>query len=358
MSAPSSLPTSTDPTVALCQKVEIEFPGLSGALDAALSVWAELLITNTSLPAALFFVGRPAGHKTNAINIMRILTESIYLDELSPASFISHHNDDPSKLDKIDLLPQLCEKLLLTPEMNTFWNLPKDKLPPVIATITRILDGQGFKRHSGIHGMRGFEGKCRFIWLGGTTPIPKRVWENLGKLGSRLYFYPLDSEPLDDDALVASVQSDKSHDDKITECKELVRNFTTEVRNWIPRDFKWNAKADDPTLLKKIARYAELIAKMRGHVELRYDEYGNYEIDSPLIENHGRAFQWLYNLAKGHALIHARTQISNEDVQFLQQVAASSAPYDRVKMVKCLNQKGWMLIDDLEKELKISQSPS
>ena len=351
-----------DPTILLYQKINTVFPGISGALDAALSAWAELLITNISLPAALFFVGRPAGNKTNLINIMRAWNESIYVDQISPHSFVSHLNEDPAKLDKIDLLPQLPEKLLLTPEMNTFWYQPKDNLFPLIGELTRILDGQGYWRHSGVHGMRGFDGKCRFIWLAGTTPIPKGVWEGLGKLGSRLYFYPLDSEPLDDDALVALVQGDKSYDEAIRECRDMVSKFTSDLRKQIPVDFKWNNKADDPVLLKNIARYADLLARMRGHVEIFYDKEGNYEIDNPIIENHGRAFVWLYNLAKGHALIHSRSQISDDDLKFLAQVAASSAPYDRVKMVRSLirnthSQKEWMLIEDFKKELGITEKP-
>ena len=54
--------------------------------------------------------------------------------------------------------------------------------------ITRLLDGHGLETDSGAQGHRRY-GKTFFVWIGAAVEIPFRVWQFLGTLGHKIYFY-------------------------------------------------------------------------------------------------------------------------------------------------------------------------
>ena len=96
-------------------------------------------------------------------------------------------------LAKIDLLPRLRHKVLLTPELSTIFRGKPDELAVAFARITRVLDGQGLKTDSGTHGQRGYDGDYLFAWLGATTPFDSVVWRVMAQLGSRMFFLVMNS---------------------------------------------------------------------------------------------------------------------------------------------------------------------
>lgn len=65
----------------------------------------------------------------------------------------------------------------------------------------------------------------------------------------------------------------------------------------------------------------------------------------------------LYNLARGHALIHERTQLSQDDIPLLIEVALSSAPIERTKIMRYLIHKsGTAGAPQIKQDLNISKS--
>jgi len=84
-------------------------------------------------------------------------------DKFTPASFVSQAANQPTKaLAKVDLLPRIKDKILLTPELATIFRGKPDELTQTFSTITRVLDGQGLQTDSGTHGRQGYTGQHGF----------------------------------------------------------------------------------------------------------------------------------------------------------------------------------------------------
>jgi hypothetical protein len=66
------------------------------------------------------------------------------------------------------------------------------------------------------------------------------------------------------------------------------------------------------------------------------EQEGEFSYTPPNIEQPHRALAVLYNLARGHALLHGRTQLTVDDVPLVVQVALSSAPTDRTRLFRAL----------------------
>ena len=332
----------SDPTKELRETVEACFPSANiwHALDLALSAWAELSIKDITLPCALFLVDVPSSHKTTIVKILKSTEEeAYYLDDFTPAGFVSHAVGlTEEKLQKVDLLPKLKDKLFLIPEMASIWNASKDHLVRNVGYMTRVLDGDGLTRQSGVHGKRGYDEPIMFVWVAATTPIPRKVWSLLGKLGSRLYFCPTNTH-VDKNTLLKMLRGKEDYKTKIKKCRLAAVKLMVYLRKsplTHEGKYEWNREADDEALLKKIICLADFLSRLRGFIEVSYDVEGNPESSMPLIEKPDRATEWLYNLARGHALLHGRRQINEEDVNVLTEVAMNSAPYRRVKAIEAI----------------------
>ena len=78
-------------------------------------------------------------------------------DDFTPASFVSHAaNRTPKELAKIDLLPRVKDKVMLTKELAPLFRDDEKELRKNFARLTSVLDGDGYKTHSGTHGGRGY----------------------------------------------------------------------------------------------------------------------------------------------------------------------------------------------------------
>src|SRR2546422_1049590 len=189
----------------LRQTVEQHFPGLWLAVDLGLATCATLLLADNTNPTAVIFVGGASTVKTTVANmfaratVKRTKTGSLEplcyrSDKFTPAAFVSQAaNVNANDLAKIDLLPRIKDRVLLTPELAPIFRGNDDELTKTFATVTRVLDGQGLVTDSGTHGQRGYDGRHMFAWIGCTTPLPERAWRIMGQLGSRLFFLLLDT---------------------------------------------------------------------------------------------------------------------------------------------------------------------
>ncbi|TKB65673.1 MAG: hypothetical protein E8D52_14815 [Nitrospira sp.] len=312
--------------------VQKHFPSLWAAVEVSLSACATLLLKDNVNPVTMIIVGPPSAGKTTVTNMFEEAqwngqTLCYRSDGFTPASFVSHSaKASRGELEKIDLLPKIKNRVLLTPELAPIFRGDQDELTRRFATLTRVLDGQGLKTDSGTHGERGYEGEYVFVWIGATTPFDGQVWKVMAQLGSRLFFLLLDTgghstskETLDD--LIASHQG-ISYAVKLQECKSVTGAFLTALftHHRGPRQVEWESSHNPQVVLEGIGRFAMLIAQMRTP----------YEPDSkPEKEDPKRANSVLYNLACGHALVHGRTVLTEADLPMVSQVALSSLPRQR-----------------------------
>ena len=314
------------------------FPELWPALEAGLSTCATLLLSDNVNPVALIYVGPSSAGKTTVARMFEgVMVNGVELvyrsDKFTPASFVTHSaRATADQLAKADLLPKIRFKILLTPELSTIFRGKPDELAERFSIITRVLDGQGLTTDSGTHGRRGYTGDYLFAWIGGTTPFHDTVWEVMAQLGCRLFFLVMDAGTTSTVEDMVKAHSDPlSYGDKVKisqkEVGRLVEMFFTRFGG--VRGVHWNAQGDPTEVLTRIAQCATLLAVMRTPIPR---ELGvTPQPESPL-----RANSVLYNLARGHALIHGRTQLSVEDLPMVARVAISSIPHEPRKVFLAL----------------------
>ncbi|MDK2743469.1 MAG: hypothetical protein NDI90_11180 [Nitrospira sp. BO4] len=313
--------------------VQKHFPSLWPAVEACLSTCATLLLKDNANPVTMIVMGPASSGKTTVTNMFAGAQFNdkplcYRSDSFTAAAFVSHSAQlTKEQLEKIDLLPKIKDKVLVTPELAPIFRGDQDELVKRFSVLTRVLDGQGLKTDSGVHGDRGYEGDYVFAWIGATTPIEGQIWKVMAQLGSRLFFLLLDagsfSSPKDIlEDLVGSLHGEVPYTVKLQECKGVVGDYLTHLfaRYGGPRQVEWDSSQNPIHVLEGIAQCAMLLAHMRTP----------YEPDSkPSHETAHRANTILYNLARGRALTYGRTQLNTDDVPMVAQVALSSMPRDR-----------------------------
>ena len=101
---------------------------------------------------------------------------------------------------------------------------------------------------------------------------------------------------------------------------------------WSPK-VQWNTQGDPKEVLERIAQCARLLAVMRTPIPKDVSV-------APQPEMPLRANSVLYNLARGHALVYGRTQLSVEDLPMVVRVAISSIPQEPRKVFLALAKNG------------------
>ena len=337
------------------------FPELWTPFRAALAVMAQHYITDIANPFTLIFQGPPSGGKTTVLSCFMGLDEHVYWsDQFTAAAFVSHSSTTSKKdLKEVDMLPKIRHKTLITPELSTIFSARKERLMETMGVLTRILDGNGFTKDTGAHGSRGYQGDYFFTWLGATTPIRPHVWNIMSIIGARMFFTNVSPDTKSDEDMMLRIMGEDSYDVKLKNVKKATSAFFAGLRKAHPTRIEWSRSTEDKSVAKVIMRLAKLLSKLRGAVELSkgtVDQHGDTDFSymPPIFEDPTRAATMLYNLARGNALIHGRTQISHADLPMVIEIALSSAPLERVNVFSALLKEGTLTTEDTADVLNCS----
>lgn len=319
--------------------VERNFPELTTTLEVGLSVVETLRLKDLSNPIGVNFEGPPSSEKTTAISIIDGIPSITFMsDNFTPHSFVSHSaNASEEDLEKIDLLPKIKNKVFLVPELAPLFGKRKEDLLENLSVLTRVFDGEGLETDSGSKGHRGYKGEYLFSWIGATTPLPRHVWDVMGKLGQRFFFLKIPPKNKTDEVLL-SVIKDKDYRKKIRECKEAVHNllkyhFGNDNK---PLSVEWDKNKDDTEVYKLIVDLAKFVAKLRAPIEIyseRSDDKEEFQYHMAIKEEPERAINLLYAFARGHALLHNRNYLTSDDAWITILLALSSCPYERYRLL-------------------------
>lgn len=325
------------------QVIDEHFPGLWPAVDLGLSACATLLLRDNANPVSLIYVGGPGSSKTTVAEFFTDHKATYISDDFTPAAFVSQAASVKRKdLAGVDLLPRIRHKVLITPELATIFRGKEEELINNFKIITRVLDGQGLRRDLGTHGGRGYRGDYVFAWIGCTTPIEPKAWKIMAQLGSRLFFFNTDPERPATVEDVLNSNKGLSYKMRRERCKKAVHDFLTKLlmneteTKTRYGDVEWDSSQDPEHVHEWIARCAVLLARMRSlprAPEAVEGSEGNQE--QPY-----RANAVLYSLARGHALVHGRRQLTEEDLPPVAKVTVSSMPPRAAKIFTALVRKG------------------
>jgi hypothetical protein len=332
------------------------FPFLWPYAEACASTVAVLLINDTQ-PLALVLQGAPSGGKTTTLDFFKGFPFSHSTDKFTPRAFVSHvAQKSEAELKKIDMLPRIKGRVLITPDLTTLFGAKADELKETFSLLTRVLDGRGLTIDSGVYGARGYEGDYMFTWIGATTPIPHSVWDLFGNLGARMYFMQITRKDKSTANYVADLKQ-KNYRKKVDECNQATMRFLKGV--WHEERIDWDCTKDSDAIIEKAVLLAKVVTRLRGKINVIVkEEYGGEKTyySEPIIEEPERCIQALYALMRGHALIQGRSQAHIADLPVIIDVALSSAPWDRINAFSYLLTKETVSTNDLIEDLKCSRS--
>ncbi|WP_447983829.1 hypothetical protein [Nitrospira sp. Nam74] len=140
----------------------------------------------------------------------------------------------------------------------------------------------------------------------------------MAQLGSRLFFYLLEPEA----ATGLCLGTGGTYLARLNECRIVVSGFLAQLfAQHRIRGIAWDSSCDVVGTHEQIAALATLLAMLRT--------IPSFDGEPPTPEAPMRAQAVLYNLARGHALVHARTHLTESDLHCLAQVTCSSIPRHR-----------------------------
>jgi len=332
------------------------FPTLGKCAEICLSVEAQLLLNDVVNPFALGLVDVPSAGKTILLNILNVEPLSYATDHFSPAAFVSHAtNKRREELPTIDLLPRIRFKVMIVRDLAPIFGAKEEELKKTLAVVTRALDGEGLQPDSGVHGQRGYAGDYLFMMLCGTTPPPPKVFKTMATLGGRMFFLALHSEKKSRKALIAQNRG-RHWKTKEKECHAATTSFLHTLWSANPNGVGWDTERDPEDCLDVIARCADLLASLRSTIETWESDYdGSVTHNAPIKEHPDRINCLFYNLARGHALICGRRQISRDDLWPIIELTLDSASPIRSRVFRHLLKNGGTVnTTDVEKLLDCS----
>lgn len=366
-------PEGSHATIDTVQKtIEEGFPRLWQVTDACLSVCGALLLADLDDPVGLNLLGPPGCGKTTVLSLFYDSPYCYRSDHFTPASFVSHSANVKKKdLAKIDMLPRIKDKTFIIPELAPVFSKRKEYLEENIGIMIRVFDGQGLQTDSGAQGRRGYPGEHLFAWIGATTPLPHRVWQAMGKLGSRWLFMVMPRElPVQEqrELEVEELINDVSYKDKVKCCRRVIGSYLNvlfEKYGWeiekgsgkvkVGEKIEWNRKEDEEHI-RSIVSVAQLVARARSAVSIwteKSDDKETHSYAQPIKEVPSRLKSILYNLARGHAIIHERTRLNRDDVVLVTKIALSSMQDDRREVLGLLLRQGMVNTDEICDSLSV-----
>lgn len=369
-------------------------------MEFCLSIKSILNIMDITLPFMGVLVAAPSSLKTMVIQLFRKYPSTFYTDSFTSSSLVSHNASlSEEQLQKIDMLPKMKNKLVLTPELAPLITGNEDELQKVLGIITRVLDGHGLENDSGAHGHRKYS-DIMFVWLGAVVEIPPRVWKVLGTLGHKIYFLrpPLAKKTVADLKKIAKSNNFSAINKEIEEALlDYLKTFdaapNVEGKVRIDNDIakiRWNDEIEEgqDEAIECIAQLAKLLAPLRGvvyvspsksftrkinndpgdsslanieqqqkqQIPLQQDGQ-DYDTDIPTIEDPSRAVVILRNLAIGHAISQGRDSLTLKDVPIVIKVGLSTAQVRRVRILDQLlkSENGVLTTSQICDQLGISQ---
>jgi hypothetical protein len=317
------------------------FPDLADLVKAALAVVAVGCLKDNSQPTTLVFVAPPSAGKSMALNFLMPgperkdpLAGYFYRsDQFTAASFVSHRADaNESKLKKIDLLPRLEGKTLITKELAPFFSGKREELMHRFSVLTSVLDGQGFVSDSGAQGRRGYARPINFQWLGATTPLSPEVLSVMAQLGPRILFYDADRPYRAIDELADLLRDSWASEDAKALCKAATVDVLLALFDRFPVGRTRSSKIRiSEQHLSWLALWSVVLVRLRCSVRKRNRAFSAGDREHP-----ERVSKMLRNVAIGSAIVHGRLTVKDYDLAQIAHIAVSSGVPMRGRVFRAL----------------------
>jgi len=304
------------------------------AVRAMLSVICSMALAERTKPLSVIFEAQSGFGKTAVVQMAfpqseaSELSKRIYRsDRFTPKSFVTHAaNLKATERAKVDLLPRIRGKVLITKELAPIFRGREEELRDIFSLLISVLDGKGFTSDSGTCGQRGYKRDLLFNWIGCTTPLPLGTHRLMSQLGTRLLFYELPVVSFSDDQLLEYAGRDEA-DTAENECQAAVNDFLLSFFDENPVGSVDPSTVPIPDAqLRQLVRWAQLLVAGRAEVVFERNGTAWKPVAAMAPEGPHKVIQYLKDLARGHCLAHDRMEVNDADVGLAAEVAISSIP--------------------------------
>jgi hypothetical protein len=362
----SDAPLSKGPIRTVEEAVNSFYPGLLPAVKCGLAVVCSMAFKGRTKPIAVMFESPSGFGKSAVVQMFFPISDSngnsvagMYTyrcDKFSPKSFVSHAaNISLDKLKDVDLLPKLKNKTLVTKEMAPIFRGREQDIQENFSIIIPVLDGKGLLTDSGTKGRRGYDGNILFNWLGATTPIPPKTHRLMSQLGTRLLFFEIPGDlPTEEDLLAYAESDEASHAEGA--CQTAVNQFivsfflTHNVGTVAPESIVIHRER-----ARELVRLAYLVAHGRREIHCERDKGIWVPVSAGRPEGPHKVLNYFKEMARAHALIHERAEITAEDMEMVTNLAISCIPHHLRPILRRLRSVDSITSSECEKLCSVSR---
>jgi hypothetical protein len=295
-------------------------------------------------PVWLFDVAPPSSGKTEKLMPLKPAVGAHIISTITPQTFISGWTWRKSgKPDRdASLLTRIGPSgIVICKDFSQVLSMPRKQKGPILADLRDIYDGF-ISKSFGTGEDKSWSGRITFI--AGATPDLDMHYMVFQTLGERFLQVRSNRPGGVQAALTAMRQSPRGLRGKLN---DTVREL------FVPIAAKTHT---NPTISSefelRIANLAELTVRARTHVPR--DGRSREVIYMPQAEGSPRLAQQMIQLARGSALLDARTEVSAEDVALIERVAFDSIRADRRQILCSLKEQSPLSVAVLSKKAGLS----
>lgn len=301
-------------------------------LDVCLSAVVTSHFPETD-PLWAFLVGAPSSGKTEVIRIFEEMKDRVVaLSSMSPNSLVSGLRDGK------DLLPLLDGKVLMVKDFTTILEMSREARDQLFAVLRDAFDGH-YSKSFGTVGTKGYA--SHFNHIAGVTNSIEEYYSAQSVLGQRYLMVRTKFPDIFDDPDDAEL---KRRREKLRYlAQDLVRAVQDGMRDPPPIS---DAYRDE---IKSLARD---VAILRTHV---HREGGSHDVNAlPEAEKPARLTNQLKKLATGVAIAMQHSDITEDEMKIVRQVAKSTVLSIRTAVISALH-RGTSTVDGTAMDLRLNR---
>lgn len=334
------------------------WPDLKPGFVSCLATVASLCFSELPCCLTVILMGPSGCGKSTVLNLFNDLDlDPPYFcrnDRSTVAAWVSGGKPiKGKKKEEMDLLAKARGKVMISAELAPIFKERRDELSRWFGVVASMLDGKGFKTHSGMIGDKEYKGDTTFNWLGASVPPEPEFHEIMANTGTRILFYYLDIPvPSRKDRMAFDRWWDE-------EGQALKDKLVADFKVWLVAFLKANPYRSlrQKSILipeeidERIHGYADFLCAMRQVCDVVQD-WGREWIRYREREAPHRVANQLRSLARGRALIFGRSSVTGEDLELIQNICVNTAKEDRAKAIRyALKKEGKFLLDDCARDI-------
>lgn len=286
-------------------------------------------------PVWPMLVAPPGSMKTELLNGLNGLSNVHFIDTLTPQTFISgqiEHERENSKTKSPKYSPSLLHRIgssgiIAYPDFSTVIAMKRDFKAAILADMRRIYDGELSKEYGTASNIAHRTWKGKITFLVAITPAIDGHYSIFQSLGERFIMVRWPRATGIEAALSAMNQD---NEEARSDLKIAVQQLLKGLPDVCP--------TTDTILQTQIAALSEITAKARTHIPR--SGYNKEIIYVPEAESATRLAQQFAQLAKGSALLGARSEVTSDDIALVKRAAFDSMPPIRKAILQALVNTG------------------